>query len=53
MISILTLNCLDAPKVKTVNDQIRLQDAKNTQVLDMAHQNAISRQTVQDKTLCL
>jgi hypothetical protein len=33
----------EAPKREVVNDQIRLQDAKNTQVLDMAHQNALSK----------
>jgi len=45
-------NARNAPKVGTVNDQIRLQDAKNTQVLDMAHQNALKapkREVVNDQ----
>jgi hypothetical protein len=32
----------EAPKREVINEQIRLQDAKNTQVLDMAHQTALS-----------
>jgi hypothetical protein len=41
------LGCVrsEAPKREVINEQIRLQDAKNTQVLDMAHQNALSIST--------